>query len=1065
MKRFLCLMASVLAFALPARAQTFTVVTDSAGKVVAHTNLNFGKTVWWNAPNSIGLQLNRLSSGQVGLISSLTNGMVYYNTTMEDFVFRKNGGWVALGGLGGGGGGSGTYVNGALVNPANFTNSAQYGGWSVSGSNITVFSTNAPFLNGTNTYSGVNSLTNTGNVISGNGAGLTALNASSLASGSVADARIPSTITRDSEWDTVAKIEAIVGNNILTTNEAPDLQIASPGASLYYGTSAGGTKGYHALPAGTVSSVGMTVPVQFSVSGSPVTGSGTLAVTLTNSTGSGAVVLSNAPSILNAILTTPTISGRLVYGNIPTNTAVLGQVLKFDGTDFVPQNDSTGGAGSLYVNGSPISDANLTNTATAVLSIGSSTNIGVNPTNLANAQISASAAIAKSKISSSGAWTAAELGSGTADDNGFLRGDQTWVRSATDGEVPRISGGALVFGAIDLANGNSVIGPLADGNLSGNVAFLNGTNVFTGTNNFTLPTILTNLGNTISGNGVGLTNLNASNLASGSVPIARIGDDTLTVAKMADGDWGAFTISGNVATLDANSVALGTGTTGNYVLDVADGTGIDGTASGEGATYTPILDLTETTNIVWSTGNSTALTNTFAVVGADPVEIVSVSGWQFSTNLTVMGSGAFTNEVTAQSITASNSVTLLGTGAASLVLGTVTLADDQDGALSITANGDGNDENLTINLDDTANTAVVSSTTGLNSINFGSIGLVANLTGNADTATTAANSTIVAGTDTTSFFVVVDSATGGQPLKTATTSATINANTGDAGFTTVDIANADTTLSRASAGNVAVEGNLIYRAGGTDVPVADGGTGNSTLSQGAVLLGNGTSAIAGVTTSSTNVFLSGRADGSGNPAFRQVELTADVAGVLPVANGGNGAILRSFDIPMGAWMTNGLAVPATLTSWTNMGDAYLFPDTTTNGIYFRTSLSTNWNAGTISLMFKTGSTTTNNTSNTNCVWGARATTVQGGQEDAPTWGTEVTATNHIHKSPYFSGYVVTPPLTVGNTPAANKDFVIQLRRIPTDATDVNTNTLSMLNVTLFYIETATKQTALPLATN
>lgn len=40
----------------------------------------------------------------------------------------------------------------------------------------------------------------------------------------------------------------------------------------------------------------------------------------------------------------------------------------------------------------------------------------------------------------------------------------------------------------------------------------------------------------------------------------------------------------------------------------------------------------------------------------------------------------------------------------------------------------------------------------------------------------------------------------------------------------------DTTLSRSSAGNVAVEGNLIYRAGGTDVPITDGGTGASTAS-------------------------------------------------------------------------------------------------------------------------------------------------------------------------------------------------------------------------------------------
>lgn len=38
----------------------------------------------------------------------------------------------------------------------------------------------------------------------------------------------------------------------------------------------------------------------------------------------------------------------------------------------------------------------------------------------------------------------------------------------------------------------------------------------------------------------------------------------------------------------------------------------------------------------------------------------------------------------------------------------------------------------------------------------------------------------------------------------------------------------DTTLARAGAGDLSVEGNIIYRAGGTDVPVTDGGTGSST---------------------------------------------------------------------------------------------------------------------------------------------------------------------------------------------------------------------------------------------
>ena len=38
----------------------------------------------------------------------------------------------------------------------------------------------------------------------------------------------------------------------------------------------------------------------------------------------------------------------------------------------------------------------------------------------------------------------------------------------------------------------------------------------------------------------------------------------------------------------------------------------------------------------------------------------------------------------------------------------------------------------------------------------------------------------------------------------------------------------DTTIARASAGDVNIEGNLIYRAGGADVPIGDGGTGQET---------------------------------------------------------------------------------------------------------------------------------------------------------------------------------------------------------------------------------------------
>ena len=51
----------------------------------------------------------------------------------------------------------------------------------------------------------------------------------------------------------------------------------------------------------------------------------------------------------------------------------------------------------------------------------------------------------------------------------------------------------------------------------------------------------------------------------------------------------------------------------------------------------------------------------------------------------------------------------------------VTISSDGDGAVTFTGNGDGSDEALTINLDDTANEAVVSSSTGVIVLSLGSV--------------------------------------------------------------------------------------------------------------------------------------------------------------------------------------------------------------------------------------------------------------------------------------------------------------------------------------------------------
>ena len=113
-------------------------------------------------------------------------------------------------------------------------------------------------------------------------------------------------------------------------------------------------------------------------------------------------------------------------------------------------------------------------------------------------------------------------------------------------------------------------------------------------------------------------------------------------------------------------------------------------------------------------------------------------------------------------------------------------------------------------------------------------------TGDADrTLTMTADSSIggtayvVGGTDVP----ITDGGTGSSTAAGAATN--LGLGTGDSPqFTAVNVGDAaDTTLARSSAGNLSVEGNLIYRAGGTDVPLTDGGTGASDASTARTNLG------------------------------------------------------------------------------------------------------------------------------------------------------------------------------------------------------------------------------------
>lgn len=84
-----------------------------------------------------------------------------------------------------------------------------------------------------------------------------------------------------------------------------------------------------------------------------------------------------------------------------------------------------------------------------------------------------------------GTLDTARLGSGTADDNAVLRGDSSWVRSTTSGQVFRIdsAGNVAGWGAVDLADSDATTGTLLPARLGAGTAdtsaFLRGDSLWT----------------------------------------------------------------------------------------------------------------------------------------------------------------------------------------------------------------------------------------------------------------------------------------------------------------------------------------------------------------------------------------------------------------------------------------------------------------------------------------------------------------------------------------------------------------------------------------------------------
>ena len=402
---------------------------------------------------------------------------------------------------------------------------------------------------------------------------------------------------------------------------------------------------------------------------------------------------------------------------------------------------------------------------------------------------------------------------------------------------------------------------------------------FSDTNNVHGPTNVTGVtninstgtGTTAIGNGANtLTLLGTAGINAAGTANTSIGNTTgtLTLTGVTVGINGITTVTGNTS---INTSGTGTTAIGNGANTLT----LMGTA-GINAAGTANTSIGNTTGTLTLTGVTVGINGITTVTGNTSI---NTSG----TGTTAIGNGA-------------NTLTLLGTAGINAAGTANTSIGNTTGTLTLTGVTVGINGITTV----TGNTSINTSGTGTTAIGngantltlLGTAGINAAGTANTSIGNTTGTLTLTGVTVGINGITTITGATSVVGTFSASTSITdlgltangVVTNTAGGLLGTLNNASANTVLHAGAGGAVTFSAVDLTADVTNIIPVANGGTGVSSLTSNAVLLGGAT--VGSVGPGAVNTVLLGT---GGAPSFGAVDLsTAAVTGTLPVGNGGTG---------------------------------------------------------------------------------------------------------------------------------------------------------------------------------